>query len=211
MISAQLKQRLATLQENLEKLEQKDSKRKVFGSGEAWGGHHYQLAKCLPVAKIRTFEKKENIQLPEEYVAFLTTIGNGGAGPSYGLMSFKEAIQRENLKKLPKSFSKKFLYTSQDAQKIMAAHVAEAAKGLQDFERSTLPQPENGFIFLVSHGCGEYSILVISGKQAGKVWYKYENAVYADYALIEGKPVQLSFLDWYEKWLDEALKVVSQK
>ena len=40
---------------------------------------------------MRRFEEKHNLLLPEEYKFFLTQIGNGGAGPYYGLYSLDEA------------------------------------------------------------------------------------------------------------------------
>ena len=47
--------------------------------------HKYQLNPKLDEASILDFEKKEGIKLPNGYRDFLKHIGNGGAGPGYGL------------------------------------------------------------------------------------------------------------------------------
>ncbi len=39
-----------------------------------------------------------NIKLPDDYVYFLTEIGNGGAGPYYGLYSLDELRRRQYCK-----------------------------------------------------------------------------------------------------------------
>lgn len=39
---------------------------------------------------IYNYENKYNIKLPEEYIFFLTQVGNGGAGPYYGLYPLEE-------------------------------------------------------------------------------------------------------------------------
>ena len=45
--------------------------------------------------------------------------------------------------------------------------------------------------------CGYSSFIVITGATRGQVWF---NADVVDGSYI---PLNLSFLDWYEKWLDE--------
>ena len=46
-------------------------------------------------------------------------------------------------------------------------------------------------------GCGYFYFLVVTGKTRGQVWF---NADTGDGGYIH---LNLSFLDWYEKWLDE--------
>src|SRR6516165_6463110 len=63
---------------------QRDRNRKVFGAL----GHHYKLNPTLAVSVIGAFEKLKGLSLPEDYRRFLTEIGNGGAGPYYGVLPF---------------------------------------------------------------------------------------------------------------------------
>ena len=41
--------------------------------------------------QIARFERDYKVDLPKEYVAFLTTIGNGGAGPFYGINTLENS------------------------------------------------------------------------------------------------------------------------
>lgn len=52
--------------------------------------HRYCFAPVKPLSEIRHFEARHHIKLPNEYVQFLTQVGNGGAGPDNGLYSLEE-------------------------------------------------------------------------------------------------------------------------
>ena len=68
----------------LSDLERKDRRRSVFGSAV----HDYKLNPPIPVSTIEEFEARHGIRLPDDYRHFVTEIGNGGAGPYYGLFPF---------------------------------------------------------------------------------------------------------------------------
>jgi hypothetical protein len=53
----------------------------VFGADS----HQFLVNDPLAESVVQTFERKHKIQLPADYRSFLTTIGNGGAGPYYGI------------------------------------------------------------------------------------------------------------------------------
>jgi hypothetical protein len=54
---------------------------KVFGADR----HRFLVNEPLPESHVLTFETTHKIKLPVDYRSFLTTIGNGGAGPYYGI------------------------------------------------------------------------------------------------------------------------------
>jgi hypothetical protein len=56
-------------------------KRTVFGVI----GHHFVLNPPLTEAEVVAFEQGHQVRLPPDYRHFLTSIGNGGAGPYYGV------------------------------------------------------------------------------------------------------------------------------
>ena len=74
----------STILQRLAELDRKDRRRRVFGAN----GHDYKLNPPLPISVIEAFEERHRVSLPEGYRRFLTEIGNGGAGPSYGVLPF---------------------------------------------------------------------------------------------------------------------------
>src|SRR5689334_6756270 len=54
--------------------------------------HQYRLNPVLPIDTVRQFEKKNGILLPEGYTQFITEIGNGGAGPFYGIEPLENSL-----------------------------------------------------------------------------------------------------------------------
>ena len=68
----------------LNELDRLDGARKVFGSAV----HQYRLQPPLSISVIETLEEHNKVALPGDYRYFITEIGNGGAGPYYGLFSF---------------------------------------------------------------------------------------------------------------------------
>lgn len=67
-----------------------DTKLEEFGADR----HEYVLNPVIPISQVKEFERRHNISLPRGYVDFLTKVGNGGAGPDFGLYSLEEAEYR---------------------------------------------------------------------------------------------------------------------
>lgn len=59
----------------------RDANATAFGSDD----HGFLLNPTLAESDVVTFEHRHNIQLPIDYRHFLTSIGDGGAGPYYGV------------------------------------------------------------------------------------------------------------------------------
>src|SRR5437660_10695527 len=53
----------------------------VFGAD----GHHFKLNPPLSETEVIAIEHHHNVSLPVDYRNFITQIGNGGAGPYYGI------------------------------------------------------------------------------------------------------------------------------
>ncbi len=74
----------STVVQRLAYLDRRDPRRKIFGAN----GHDYKLRPTVPISVIESFEKQHGISLPANYRSFITEIGDGGAGPFYGLLPF---------------------------------------------------------------------------------------------------------------------------
>jgi SMI1 / KNR4 family (SUKH-1) len=127
--------RVAQLAQLLDELRLSDLDCRLFGARK----HRYILAPTLGEARLSALEAVYDVRLPEDYRSFLRLVGNGGAGPHYGLFSLEEAVPKEDLSALATPFP------------YAAAHVPA------DDDR--LP----GCLTLAHHGCGYYDFLVVTG------------------------------------------------
>src|SRR5947209_5287306 len=64
-----------------------DRARRVFGPAN----HRYELFPCLSEKDVAAFEEAQGVALPAECRWFLTHVGNGGAGPGYGLFALDQS------------------------------------------------------------------------------------------------------------------------
>jgi hypothetical protein len=88
------------IRQRLQELAKRDRQRRVFGSAS----HDDALTPPRDVAEIEAFESKHKIALPEDDRYFITQIGDGGAGPAYGMFPFgfdDEATSRNAFWGLP--------------------------------------------------------------------------------------------------------------
>jgi len=79
---------LVFLDTDLKEIKSLDKDFEIFGSSS----HRYNFNPPLEEKRIREFEDYYEIELPKEYRAFIKKIGNGGAGPYYGISNLKKSI-----------------------------------------------------------------------------------------------------------------------
>ncbi len=84
-----LNARLERIPKKLLKLAAADEKRYVFGADS----HKYRLNPCLTESAVARFETENRIQLPADYRAFLLQVGNGGAGPFFGMYRLEKCLE----------------------------------------------------------------------------------------------------------------------
>lgn len=192
--------RLSIIQDQLQELKELDKSYKFFGSGR----HQYELHEPLSLNKIDAFEVKFGVKLPKDYVQFLTQIGNGGAGPYYGLERFENSLfSNLSFKNGEINPSKPFLFT-EDWNMDVYHEDKEKENELEDeyFDDKQL----NGTIQLSNFGCGVTLLLVVNGEEYGNVWMDHrcnDGGICPAYQYT--KTSRVTFLDWYEAWLEEAL------
>lgn len=126
-------------------LREADPAFRVFGSEV----HRHRPATTLSEAEIAAFEAAHGIRLPDDYRAYLHDVGNGGAGPYYGIMP---------LAVFDGPPGTPFPYSE-----------------TMPFEGDALPEDGlPGVVELAHHGCGMASCLVVCGPAYGTVWtYAY--------------------------------------
>lgn len=70
-----------------------DKKCEMFGASR----HRYALNPPIRASFVRGEEERYEFKLPEDYFHFITEIGDGGAGPDYGIDPFVSLVeQRDN-------------------------------------------------------------------------------------------------------------------
>ena len=185
------------LKSDFEKLKRKDKNLKIFGSE----CHKYIFNPILTEDYISSFENEHEISLPTDYRLFLKEVGNGGAGPYYGMFKLEDFYQSRlgdnsginigrNFLQTP------FLYTIDnpfvnrdwDENLTDEEYVKECNKDI------------SGTITLSHHGCGYFDMLIVSGEEKGKVWHD------ATISHCGMKRIFDSFTEWYCHWLKKSMK-----
>jgi len=173
-----------------------DTNFQVFGASS----HRYVLNPPVSEAEVQQFEEQYRIQLPACYRTFLTEVGNGGAGPFYGIYPLGKDINEF-------CYDDSFDFLRNDCvlyPKMTDEYWDNLVNRLKDEEDDTPSETLAGIVFggllpIGHQGCTYYHVLVLNGNWEGKV-------VNVDYDLQKPKfTFDDNFLDWYERWLDEII------
>jgi hypothetical protein len=210
----------------LYELDRKDPERQLFGAR----AHEYQLFAPLREPGIAEFEERHQLSLPEDYRFFITEVGNGGAGPYYGLFQFGEQddgydfckweqgflvgdlsqpFPHEDDWNLPESFWRQRPDPGPEISLEEEDRLMEAwDKELE--EKYWHPRIMNGAIPICHLGCALRHWLVIKGTQRGIVWcdYRVDDKGLHPFRGPDRKP--MTFSDWYMYWLNsprEAIRI----
>jgi hypothetical protein len=197
----------------LQQLARKDTEHKVFGASV----HGYRLNPPLPADELAAFEAKHKIALPEDYKLFITEIGNGGAGPFYGLFPFGHHDEGPwKIGVLVGDVGKPFPHTKAwNLGDDFWAKEPDFSEALSDEESEQqsekwnqllsakywAPKVVNGAIPICHLGCLLRQWLVVHGKQRGLVWTDYRFDCEGLFPLTDKAGKQMTFTDWYLDWL----------
>ena len=215
-----MKEQLQRIQQKLAQAKAADKDLEVFGASS----HKYHLNPPVSEAEVLAFEEKYGISLPEDYRAFVQTIGDANAqkletmaGPYYGLSAFGTqvddllyegseiylkapcALSSDMTKEEWEALSDPLLMSEEDDEDFEEdeeeGHVIE----VEDNYFAERAKVFGGLLPLGSQGCTYYHALVLNGKYAGRV-------VNVDLDLAQPKfAFETNFLDWYERYLDEVI------
>lgn len=206
----------------LNELDRRDAKRELFGSI----GHRYKLRPPLPASVIDAFEKKHGLALPQDYRYFITEIGDGGAGPYYGVFPFGQHDDGHghcawdhgrligDLSKpfahvtgwnLPRSFWDDRPEPSPDMPLEEEDRLMQAWDSELD-EKYWNPSLMNGAIPICHLGCAQRQWLVVNGEQRGYVWSDDRADEKGLYPIRDDSGDQMTFSGWFTSWLFDALQ-----
>ena len=152
----------------------------------------------ISLSALVDFEHTHNIELPEGYREFLLNVGNGGAGPFYGLLpleKWNDALWGEIDE--PKVENPKVRLLASESPLLPEVEYGDDwEEHLDNLEHGAY----QGAITICEQGCTYYSLLIVTGKARGRV------------VNIDGdmQPPKFApfpdFLSWYDGWLDLTLK-----
>ncbi len=172
----------------LEQARAKDADFERFGADS----HQYELSEPASEEAIQRFEEQQGIRLPEEYRDFLLLIGNGGAGPHYGIYGLEE---------LEDEISDSDYHVKEKA--VIFPKMSD-----EDWDRIADPWdrreeavcPYDGVLPIESQGCTLMTGLILNGPYRGRVVY-YDVDLCATPFFMREK----GFLAWYRRWLREVI------
>jgi len=209
-------ERIDRLVAKLDALRQKDIQFAVFGASM----HKYRLNPPVAPERLAAVEARIGQPLPADYREFITRIGDGGAGPFYGLLRLEDnqdqtvqddvpfpylpdaPLYLDDIPELDKA------YDQRDAAYDAGDDVAEQAAwdALDSVVNGYYRQATSGIKFIADEGCAMFDVLVVNGPQAGTVWYfNFADQLGVLPIFRPGTRQPMSFADWYEYWLDLSL------
>ena len=212
-------------------LARNDRNLRLFGAER----HKYKLGPCLTDVEVEELEASYGVEFPGGYRMFLTRVGNGGAGPGYGLETLRppsNATQPSN-RTLSNSSNAAEPFPLTEPYR----SITDEMLGLQDsnwdnqarydFEvrRSAFSDLAfgHGVLKMANYDSGIYAVLILDGPFRGEVWIVDPNLgeyvpasmrtdLY-DSSLIPEQAYKLprqpsSFVRWYNHWLVSAQREI---
>lgn len=188
------------LRDLIEEAGRVDAGRKIFGAEK----HQYRINPVLNMAEIRRAEEERHVKFPEEYVFYLTRVGNGGAGPYYGLYPFEEVLAEDRNPYLGQTFEQ--TVTTQLTKEQWREYMRKLDELGESFETDTDYEKYKSKLFsnmmpIGTQGCTLDNMLMLSGGDADRI-------MYIDWDMEEDGPpfdTGMSFLEWMEGFFQDII------
>jgi len=191
------------------------AKPNVFGAES----HGFLLNQPLSEADAIAFERLHSVILPKDYRQFLTCVGNGGAGPFYGIFPLGMMDEDFGLREWQEEdgsvgvLTEPFLLeegwndlSNMPTADLIDQNQSEYDRQLEAFDRNYWRTSLlNGAVPICHEGCALRIWLVVNGAQAGFLWEdsRSEHGGINPLMLAGGSPA--TFASWYDEWMNACL------
>jgi len=176
----------------------------------------------LSEAKVSAFEAQHRISLPDEYREFLLRIGNGGAGPYYGIFPLGKIDGSYDVKPWHENdgfvgvLSEPFALTTswndltgKPPDDLVDDDDGEYWKQMDEFEKRYWGTSlMNGVVPICHEGCALRIWIVVTGDQAGRLWRDRRAEFRGLEPLLTTDGAPATFSRWYNEWLDRSIRAV---
>ena len=173
----------------------------IFGSSK----HGYKLNPTVTREEVRRFEARWHLTLPDEYVFFLTKVGNGGAGPYYGLYSLENLDRYNEYLGFYDARDKEALppFIDRNMSPVNWARAMEEMEDINDDNEYDVRMKQvcSGLLVIGTQGCTYDNLLMWKGSERGKIVYIDWNMEPEYGPFLTG----LTFLEWFEQYFLEIL------
>ena len=168
--------------------------------------HKFALNPVILETAARDFENLHKIKLPQNYFYFITNIGNGGAGPGYGLYPLedwsKEIVPSEPI---PKNFLNTPFPHNKPWNTVLDVDNVSDEEYDKHYEEYFANAQITGSLAISHYGCGIIYLLIVCGAETGKIWVDDRGSDYGIY------PAEVNFETWYMTWLEDSVNKLKER
>ncbi|MGN6693310.1 MAG: SMI1/KNR4 family protein [Aquihabitans sp.] len=181
-------------------------------AGQVFGafGHHFRCNPVIDPSVLDAAERSGGFALPPAYRRHLIEVGNGGAGPGYGLFPFGTVGDTaEDARPIDAAWGDPAAPFPHDgAWNLPPSDLVPPADLSEDEEHHWFAQLDEAYLaprltdgsMPIAHlGCGMWVLLVVSGDRSGEIWLD-DRASDRGIHLLEAR----GFDAWFDGWLAAA-------
>ena len=156
---------------------------------------------CLTKMDIENFNEQYGVELPTEYVLFLTTVGDGWKKvrnqhfSSVCMNRLNQTFRKPNFLKKDFPFWNGWIWEDDDDEAVFPRKPDESEKEYKGRISDLLDSTVYGHLTLIELGDGAGWDLILNGPSKGQIWF------FCGEGMSPCKP-KLTFFEWLLKWLN---------
>jgi hypothetical protein len=183
-----------------------DAALELFGAGT----HRYEFNPPLKAEEVAAFEANQALHLPEDYRDFILNVGNGGAGPCYGIypLRLEGSIHHGMANRDRIDLSVPFRHAEPWDADWLDQIDWDAGERPDDCRMLEYMDTRHiaGTLCICHRGCGDFWLLVVRGNEWGHLWMDGRGNISGIFPESGAHGERLTFSQWYLDWLDDCLK-----